>query len=193
MAFLSELEEGLSGIDKSQIIVFDLETTSTDIDTCEITQIAIIDGRGKKLFESLIKPDADDWNKEAQRLTGITPAKVKHKPSFYEVQDKIQKIFHSASVLVGYNIKSFDVPIIQGYGIDTDGLAIYDVYYRSLDYIDTKGKKNKGEDHKLKSTAKHFGMRSFNEHDALGDCKAILDRNVNFSPAQQPANHGSFW
>ena len=27
MAFLSELEEGLSGIDKSQIIVFDLETT----------------------------------------------------------------------------------------------------------------------------------------------------------------------
>ena len=172
MAYMSERERRLSQMDKSKILCFDLETTGLDTNTAEILQIAIIDGRGKKLLESLIKPDADDWDIKAQEISGITPETVKRAPKFSKVKNKIQHFFDEADLIIGYNVKYFDLPIIERYGIETYDTEIYDVLYKSKDYFDLKGGYTR-TGHSLEETAAHFRYK-YKAHDALGDCKATL-------------------
>ncbi len=47
----------LASMDKSRILVFDVETTGLSPTLDEILQITVLDGYGSELFSSYIKPE----------------------------------------------------------------------------------------------------------------------------------------
>lgn len=95
---------------KSKIICIDIETTGLDRNNDEILQVSIINGRGKTLYNSYIKPDyATEW-KEAEEINKISWDCVKLAPGILTEKRKIDKILRKAELIIGYNHKGFDLP-----------------------------------------------------------------------------------
>ena len=65
---------------KSKIICIDIETTGLDRNNDEILQVSIINGRGKTLYNSYIKPDYTTEWKEAEVINKISWDCVKFAP-----------------------------------------------------------------------------------------------------------------
>lgn len=145
---------------KSKIICIDIETTGLDRNNDEILQVSIINGRGKTLYNSYIKPDyATEW-KEAEEINKISWDCVKLAPGILTEKRKIDKILRKAGLIIGYNHKGFDLPFLAAKGIDTAVKAkIYDVIYKwkPLTYC-----------------AKYYGYTDYKAHDALEDVRATL-------------------
>ena len=104
-------------MDPSLILVFDLETTDVISGKAEILQIAITDGNGCPLFSSLVKPTHRKSWSQAEKVNHISPEMVENAPTFNEIREQIQDCFNQAKLIAGYNIKRFDVPVIERYGI----------------------------------------------------------------------------
>lgn len=104
-------------MDPASILVFDLETTGVNPRFAEILQISLTDGNGALLFTSYIKPKHHKSWPGAERVNHISPAMVEWAPSFEEIRAKVQDYFNHAKLIVGYNIKQYDIPIIERYGI----------------------------------------------------------------------------
>ena len=159
---------------KSKIICIDIETTGLDKTDDEILQISIINGSGKVLYNSYIKPLYKmDW-KEAEQINKIKWESVKNAPGIFEEKRKIDKILRKARLIVGYNHKAFDLPFLAAKGIDTAVKAeIYDVMLE-FSYIygeeTEKGYKWK----KLTECAEYYGYTNYKAHDALEDARATL-------------------
>ena len=63
---------GGESVRKSKIICIDIETTGLDRNNDEILQVSIINGRGKTLYNSYIKPDYTTEWKEAEAINKIS-------------------------------------------------------------------------------------------------------------------------
>ena len=73
---------------KSKIICIDIETTGLDRNNDEILQVSIINGKGKTLYNSYIKPDyATEW-KEAEAINKISWDCVKLAPGILTKKKK---------------------------------------------------------------------------------------------------------
>ena len=95
-------------------VVFDIETTGLDPETCEITEIGavkVVGGVIKERFASFVKPKGK-IPKEVQQLTHITDEMVANAPS---VEDVLQDFydFTRGCVISGYNIIGFDMNFIR--------------------------------------------------------------------------------
>lgn len=160
----------LLSMDKSKILVFDLETTGLSSTIDEILQISILDGYGKVLFSSYIKPIIHKLWPGAQKVNKISPEMVKDAPTISMVKKEIQEIFNNALLVVGYNV-SFDIDFMEAAGIVVGG-KIFDVMTAFASY-------RAGVEHsfyrkcRLTECAEYFGYR-FNPHDALEDTRATL-------------------
>ncbi|MBR3560566.1 MAG: 3'-5' exonuclease [Oscillospiraceae bacterium] len=157
-------------LDKRKILVFDTETTGTVPGVDEILQITILDGYGSTLFSSYIKPRIRRAWPLAERVNHISYDMVKDAPTFPEVRNTIQKLFNSASLVVGYNI-NFDINFVEAAGIVVSGQR-FDVMtafasYRA-DVEHTVYRKCK-----LVECAQYFGY-SFSAHDSNADAEATL-------------------
>ncbi|MBQ8826354.1 MAG: 3'-5' exonuclease [Oscillospiraceae bacterium] len=97
----------------SDYVVLDIETTGFGTN-CDIIEIAAVRVRNNVIadeFESFVKPDRSiPWN--ITQLTGITNAMVADAPSIEQVLGEFHQ-FAGNDVLVGHNIKSFDMHIIS--------------------------------------------------------------------------------
>lgn len=148
-----------------KVIVIDTETTGTNPYSDELLQIAIINGSGRVLFNKYLKPThTDSWPK-AQKVNHISPKKVSRCKTVDKYKRKIQKIIDNADIIVGYNIKSFDIPFLESAGLSIGSKQIVDVF------LDVRGKFPKWP--KLAEAAFCAGY-IFTPHDALEDCKATL-------------------
>lgn len=100
----------------NKFVVFDVETTGLDADTCEIIEIGaakIENGKITEKFQTLIKPSKPISNL-ITNLTGIDNDMVKDAPN---ISDAI-KDFHyfcENAILVGYNV-NFDIKFVQNAG-----------------------------------------------------------------------------
>lgn len=148
-----------------KVIVIDTESTGVDPYSDEILQVSIIDGAGKVLFNKYIKPSHKESWPGAQRVNHISPKKVSKCKTIDKYLPKIQKIIDSADFIVGYNIKHFDIPILENAGIHFGGQEIVDVF------VDVRGYFKKWP--KLVDVALCTGY-VFTPHDALEDCRATL-------------------
>lgn len=96
------------------LVIFDLETTGTDIAKDRIVQIAFIkimpDGTQIKK-ESLINPGIP-IPKGASDVHGITDDMVKDKPTFANIAKSLITYFEGCDY-AGYNIISFDIPLLH--------------------------------------------------------------------------------
>lgn len=160
----------LPTLDKTKIIVFDVETTGLLSTVDEIIQITILDGYGNELFSSYIKPTRHKIWTEAQRINGIRYEMVKNAPTFRKVKKEIQEIFNNAKLVVGYNL-NFDIEFIEACGIVVPGTR-FDVMTAFASY-------RAGIEHsfyrkcKLTECAEYFNY-SFKSHDSDEDARATL-------------------
>lgn len=77
---------------KGKIICVDIETTGLDMTNDEILQISIINGRGKTLYNSYIRPEHKREWKEAEKINKIGWEAVKNAPTLRHEKRKIEKI-----------------------------------------------------------------------------------------------------
>jgi DNA polymerase-3 subunit epsilon len=183
LAELEAEEAKKSGRDINSIlskptVIFDLETTGTDIAKARIIEIGAIrispDGKVDKV-ERLVNPGIP-IPKEVVELTGITDADVASAPSFRQLAKGIFSFFggdaETGHAIAGYNVLNFDIPILweefyrAGISWDTRGLEV-------LDGIEIFYKK---EPRTLPAASKKYlGREHSKAHRALADCQTCID------------------
>lgn len=96
-------------------VIFDIESTGPDKSKDRIIQLAIklVDDNGKVLLnKSKMYNPGMPISPAATETHGITDAMVKNAPSFKEDAKKLKTIFED-SVLIGYNLINFDIPMLM--------------------------------------------------------------------------------
>ncbi len=163
----------LKTIDKSKILVFDVETTGIQTKSDEVLQISILDGNGKTLYSSFIKPIHHKEWPNAQKINGISPEMVNDAPTLRQAKKEIQELFDNAQLVVGYNV-SFDIGFVKAAGITVpDKHRQFDVMRDFTSYRSGIGDSFFPGNYKLKECADYFGY-SYNPHNANEDAKAAL-------------------
>lgn len=160
------------------IICLDTETTGLDREKDEILQLSIIDGDGNILFDNLIKPSHRRSWANAQKIHGISPADVSGCRTLWDYKSEIESILLNADIIVGYNIMSFDLPMLFNHGIKNevkDGSVVCDVMQ---EYAFVNGEWNdKTCDwryKKLIDCAEYYKYPGHSWHNALDDARATL-------------------
>jgi DNA polymerase III subunit epsilon len=96
------------------ISILDLETTGTFVEIDRIVEIGILkvlpDGT-KRRFSQRVNPESK-IPKEAIAIHGITDADVADAPTFKKIAREVEKFLRNSD-LAGFNLKSFDVRILQ--------------------------------------------------------------------------------
>lgn len=163
---------------QADVIAIDIETTGLNLIEDELLQISIIDGEGRTLYNSFLKPMyVSEWT-EAMKINHITPDMVADSPNIYEEMPKINSILRHAKKIIGYNHIGFDIPFLENFGavipeqaeqIDVmlDFALIYGEYNEY--YGDYKWQK-------LTTCAKYYNYDWGDDkaHDSLADCRATL-------------------
>lgn len=161
---------------KNRIISIDIETTGLDATEDEIVQISIVNGRGKTLYNSYIRPeDGRAWDRGMGSRKAAWQA-VRNAPALRHERRKIERILRRADLIVGYNHKAFDMPFLAAKGINTAVKArLYDVMlefaYIAGEYSDEYG------DYcwkPLTYCAWYYGYTDYKPHDANEDALAAL-------------------
>ncbi len=98
----------------NDIVVFDVETTGLEYETCEIIELGAVKiekGHIKERFSSYVKPKSE-IPEEITKLTGITNEMVAHAP---RIEDVITDFYNytRGCVISGYNIVGFDMNFIK--------------------------------------------------------------------------------
>lgn len=153
----------------SEYIVFDLETTGLSREKCEILEISAIKVKDKQIvdsFSELSKP-VGPLDPVAQRINKITEDDLKHADSIDKVLVRFLD-FIGPQKLVGYNITSFDLPILKRH-LDKYGLSFEndheDVYPLAVSRIDNLS------NYKLSTVASYFCILPEAQlHRGMPDC-----------------------
>jgi len=98
----------MQSVDLDKIVFFDLETTGLEAD-CRIVQIAMV--RGERIYQTLVNPEMP-IPAESTAIHRITDEQVADKPKLGELIEDILA-FIEGSVLSGFNIRKFDVPVLK--------------------------------------------------------------------------------
>lgn len=167
------LQELSSKIESSQTVVFDVETTGLDPEHDEIIQFSAINGEGKVLLNTYVKPIHHTAWKDAERVNGISPEMVKDMPTMDDLWEEIQSIFLSANLLIAYN-GSFDIGFLRSAKIFVPDVDYYDVMYSFAEiYGEWNEYRGDYKWQKLSKCAAYYGYE-FKAHDSLEDVKATL-------------------
>ncbi len=151
-------------------VVFDFETTGINLCSSEIIEIGAIkveDNCIVEEFETLVQP-YNSIPSQATKVNGLTNEMVENQPYIEDVLDKFLG-FINDSVLVGHNIGSFDLNILNKF---TNKIKGFDIEY---DYVDSlylaRYCIEEIDNYKLTTLCDYFGVDSSNAHRALDDCK----------------------
>lgn len=150
-------------------IVFDLETSDINSRTAEIIEISAIKVENNEItskFSSLVKP-LKPINPKSTDVNGITDDMVSNAPELGSVLPMFIN-FIGDNVLIGYNISSFDLPILRrlaskvlGIEPNNEYLDVLHMVQRKLPLLPNK---------KLTTVATYFGIDTNDAHRALADC-----------------------
>lgn len=161
-----------SELTENEYVVFDLETTGTELMSSGITEIGavkIINGKIKEQWTTLVKPDYV-ISEENFAITGISNEMVKDAPKIEQVLPDFIKFIQGA-VLVGQNAIDFDMKFIKRFATAED----YEVTNKVMDTMVLARKYlPQLKNHKLSTLAEHFGI-SFHHHRALSDSYATAE------------------
>ncbi len=151
-------------------VVFDLETTGTDLDDkiTEIGAVKMIDGVATEYFSTLVNPEKR-IPQEVVNLTGISDDMVKDAPKFSEVCGDFYK-FCQGSTLVAHNM-DFDSRFIKRQGEAID-------FYFDNPLMDTLALARENifgvSNYKLNTLCDKFGI-VFRHHRAYSDALATSE------------------
>lgn len=161
--------------DPSKILFYDLETTGLSPNqNDEILQLAVINGNGEVLMNTLVKPMHKRKWTDAEAIHGISPEMVKDAPDIFDILNRLQELINDAEWLVGYNSLGFDDKFLRAAGIDLSSVNEFDVMLEYAErYNDFNERKGNRRWSKLTEAAHRWDYR-FPAHDALNDAKATL-------------------
>ena len=159
-----------------KIIALDIETTGVDPETALPVQVSMIylhETERRILMNTLCNPNVA-IPKDATAVHGISDSDVQQSPDAQMVCWQTEHIASMANpdVLVTYNGKLFDVPIISRlsggkYLASLPHIDVLDMAYRYLPTL---------ENHKLGTLYKTLiGKEAKNAHDALSDVQYTVD------------------
>lgn len=152
--------------------VVDIETNGGDFCQEKIIEIAVYRFDGHKIVDqliSIVNPEAE-ISKYVQKLTGITPKKVKTAPKFHEIAKRLIEITDGAT-LVGHNI-SYDYRVIR----QSFAQLGYEFEKKTIDTLPlTKKLIPNEESYSLGKLVKSLGIPLTQHHRAGGDARATLD------------------
>lgn len=143
-----------------------LDTETTGLKAAEICQIAIIDGQGKTLLDSLVKP-TKRIGRGATQIHEITNAMVADAPTFPEVYPGIRAAIEDKTVVI-YNAR-FDRGVISHCcKIHKLPLILTNTTCAMLFYSAWVGSRRSSGDYRWQKLPG-------GDHTALGDCRATLN------------------
>ena len=149
----------------SDYVVLDIETTGLGT-RCDIIEIAAVRVRNNIItdeFESFVKPNGS-VPAQITLLTGITDDMVADAPSIEQVLSEF-RLFAGNDVLIGHNIKSFDMRMISakaaacGMSFDNELVDTLAMAKRLLNMTHNR----------LSDVCSHYSITNDNAHRALSD------------------------
>lgn len=152
-----------------KIVVLDTETTGLDQASDEPVSIAMIDGEGNVILDTLVKPLMKQSWEGAQRVHGISPGDVKDAPHMANLYPTIEKAIEEADLVVGYNLQ-FDLGMLNQAVEPSKQFDVMREFAKVHGQVRDDGSRKWS---KLAECAAHYGYR-FQPHGALGDCNATL-------------------
>ena len=152
-----------------KIIFVDLETTGLSPNIDEVIEIAIVqlnpDWTHKTLINTFVKPSRP-IQPFITKINGITNDMVEGFPPFLYFKEEIKNIFKN-SVIVGHNIKTFDLKFIYRLFSDNEwdelNILVLDTLYEARSNI-------LADSHKLDHLCSVFDIVSEKSHRAEYDC-----------------------
>ena len=109
---------------REKVLFFDLELTGV-YHHDEILSVSIVDGTGKVIMDTLVKPSHKKKWKQTEKIHGITPAMVEDAPLLTEITPRIKEIFENADILVAYGISTDYSHIKEIYDTEAEKLALH--------------------------------------------------------------------
>lgn len=169
----------------NEYVIFDLETTGLDPDVdaiIEISALKVKDGEIIDEFSTLVNP-CMHIPYEASCVNGIVDDMVKDAPKIEEaLKDFIA--FVGNNVLMGQNIKRFDLRFIQRDAVRYFGKSL------TNDYVDTLFVAQRYlpelDSYSLESLADYYDISYDGAHRALADCR--INKKVYDCLAKEMAN-----
>ncbi len=161
-------------IPKEEVVCLDLETTGLyPHETDEVLQISICDGTGLLLLDSYIRPEKRKRWPNAEGIHGITPAMVKDSPTLKELGDLIYSILDDCTLLIGYNIRNFDLEFLKAGGVKLPSdMKVYDLIYDCSVLYGTWNDRYRNYSYiSLEKAAWHFTI-GYKPHDSFQDVSA---------------------
>lgn len=93
------------GMKRERVLFFDLELTGF-YDRDEIISISIIDGNGKVVMDTFVKPTHTKKWKKTEKIHGISPEMVADCPILEDLVPDVKRIFENADALIAYGIST---------------------------------------------------------------------------------------
>lgn len=165
--------EIITGYPLDRVVVFDTETTGLSPARDEILSVAVVDGHGRELVSSLVRPSRKRSWPEAQRINHISPQMVAGAPRIEELRDRLAGYLSGDYLAVSYN-GSFDARFLHAAGVLANPWVEhgFDVM---REFAKVHGKRRSGSSSykfsKLVECAAHYDY-SFGAHDAAEDARA---------------------
>lgn len=166
-------------------IIIDLETSGLNSKFADIIEISALKIYNQDIidsFSTLVNP-GKDIDSHSTEINGITNEMVANAPCVVDVLPKF-KSFIGDDCLVGYNISSFDLPILRRVFTENMSYAITNTYEDVLHLA--RRVLPELPNHKLCTVAEHFNISADGAHRALNDCYitwACYEELLKCSPA----------
>lgn len=152
-------------------VVFDLETTGRNTETCGIVEIAAVKVKNKKIvdtFQTLVNPQME-IEQEAIQVHHIENKDVADAPAFNDVWIKFKK-FIAKDILIAHNGYAFDFKIVDRFALQMDGTKLTNTRYDSLIFA---RKMFPNEHNSIDALSEKFKLDPGNRHRALDDVKVL--------------------
>ncbi|MCX6271928.1 MAG: 3'-5' exonuclease [Bacteroidetes bacterium] len=155
------------------LVVFDLETTGTNIVTDRIVEISLlkmqVDG-SQQILTHRVNPGIP-IPKEVTRIHGITDEDVKDKPHFKELAHELNQFIGHAD-LGGFNSIRFDIPVL----VEEFLRAGVDFEFKSRRFVDALNIYHKMEPRNLRAAYRFYcGKELVGAHGAEADTRATFE------------------
>lgn len=172
-------------------IVFDLETSSADIASCQIIQISALHAETGEEFNRYVQFDVTTANPQALEINSYDEELWKKKAvEPYQAMGDFVKFCHQfknlpreskkgskwrSVMLMGYNSSKFDMPIIDRTGRECFKKFFAPWDFRGFDVLQWAMLVFPGySSYKLESMAALCDCYDANAHDAVADCRMTL-------------------
>ncbi len=160
-------------ISSNSIVVFDIETTGLDHNTCEITELGavkIINGQIRERFWSFVKTK-EPIPEDVTALTGITNEMISNAPSIKEVIIDFYN-YTRGCIISGHNAAGFDMKFIHKAGNQL-GLKFDNQIVDTM--VLARQSTIKTANYKLGTIVKALGLTLVDAHRAYNDAHATAE------------------